>query len=156
MYDAKTSITRSGGDSLLIETTAIAALCWLNEKQAFGANIRRAIDWLATRCKDGKFGSTQATVLALKAIIAYDIALTSARAPGTVHLLMDGERIESIAFDEKTEGAIAFGDIAARLRADGRARKVEVEMKGGAEMPYAIQVGSIPRFYLPLLLNPVG
>jgi hypothetical protein len=72
--------------------------------------------------------------------------MTSARAPGTVHLLMDGERIESIAFDEKTEGAIAFGDMAARLHADGRARKVEVEMEEGAEMPYAIQVGSIPCF----------
>ncbi|GAQ89697.1 hypothetical protein KFL_005520040 [Klebsormidium nitens] len=140
LVDARTSITRSGGDSLLIETTAVAVLCWLNEKAAFGPNIRRAVEWLATRCKDGKFGSTQATVLALKAIIAYDVSMTSARAPGKVHLLVDGARVESVAFDAKTEGAIVFKDVAARLTSDGRARKVELEMEDGAEMPYAIQI----------------
>lgn len=30
---AETSITRSGGESLLIETTSLTTLCWLNEYQ---------------------------------------------------------------------------------------------------------------------------
>lgn len=69
MRGAATSITRSGGDSLLVETTALVALCWLNDVETYGAAARRAIDWIATRCVGGKFGSTQATVLALKAIV---------------------------------------------------------------------------------------
>ncbi|GAQ87713.1 alpha-2-macroglobulin [Klebsormidium nitens] len=137
---AKTSITSSGGESLLIETTALTTLCWLNEYQVFGGRIRRAVDWIASRCNGGKFGSSQGTVLALKAIVAYDVMMASERAPGTVHLLVDGERVESKAFDGKTEGTIAFGDISARLAADGRKRRVEVEMEGGADMPHAMQV----------------
>lgn len=66
--------------------------------------------------------------------------MTSARAPGTVHLLVDGERVESIAYGAGAAGTIAFADLAARMKADGRARKVEVEMEGGALMPCAIQV----------------
>ncbi|GAQ82063.1 alpha-2-macroglobulin [Klebsormidium nitens] len=137
---ATTSITRSGGDSLLVETTALVALCWLNDVETFGAAARRAIDWIATRCAGGRFGSTQATVLALKAIVRYDVAVTSARAPGTVHLVVDGERVESIAYGAGAVGAIAFGDVAPRMKADGRARNVEVEMEGGALMPCAIQL----------------
>lgn len=110
--------------------------------QVFGARIRRAVDWIASRCNGGKFGSSQGTVLALKAIVTYDVMMASERAPGTVHLLVDGERVESKAFDKTTEGAIAFGDISARLAADGRKRRVEVEMEGGADMPYAMQVSA--------------
>jgi alpha-2-macroglobulin-like protein len=63
---ASTSITQSSGDSLLIETTSIAVLVWLHDDSLFVRNTEAAIQWLTTRCKEGRFGSTQATVLALK------------------------------------------------------------------------------------------
>jgi uncharacterized protein YfaS (alpha-2-macroglobulin family) len=84
---ARETITRSGGSALLIETTALAALALLRSPaQALPA--ARALDWLASqRSGGGGFGSTQATVLALKAL---------ARAPqggppeGTVTLRVNG------------------------------------------------------------------
>ncbi|MCA8940709.1 MAG: hypothetical protein KDB07_12905, partial [Planctomycetes bacterium] len=67
---AKTSITRSSGKSLLIETTSIAILNWLHDDKAFSGNTEKAIRWLTEQCQNGRFGSTQGTVLALKAILA--------------------------------------------------------------------------------------
>jgi hypothetical protein len=69
---AMTSITSSTGESLTIETTAIAILTWLNNYSEFAFQIEKGIEWIFSNSKAGRFGSTQATVLALKAIIAYD------------------------------------------------------------------------------------
>jgi hypothetical protein len=65
------SITRSGGQALAIETTALAALAWLKLPE-YHAYANRAIDWIVgKRSGDGSFGSTQATILALKALVEH-------------------------------------------------------------------------------------
>ncbi len=68
-----TSITSSSGESLVIETTSLAVVSWMNlDAAAFATNIELAIGYLLTKIKDGgRFGSTQSTVLSLKALIAY-------------------------------------------------------------------------------------
>jgi alpha-2-macroglobulin-like protein len=65
------SITRSGGDALAIETTSLAALA-LIAGGAHAPEVRKAIEWLDRhRNGYGSYGSTQSTVLALKAMAAY-------------------------------------------------------------------------------------
>lgn len=71
---ARTSITSSAGRDLLIETTALSALGWLRAAKPgeFHANSQKAGKWLLQqRGGAGSFGSTQSTVLALKALIAF-------------------------------------------------------------------------------------
>jgi hypothetical protein len=70
---ARTSITGSGGRDLTIETTALAVLAWLKTNPvAFDAPIRAAVKWIGQqRGAYGGFGSTQSTILALKALIAH-------------------------------------------------------------------------------------
>ncbi len=104
---AKTSITCSGGDSLVIETTAMTILAWLNFDE-FAPKIRKSVDWLSTRCQQGRFGSTQATVLALKAIIAYDVESSRPAGSGTLQLLVDGALVDTKAFDENTKETLSF------------------------------------------------
>jgi hypothetical protein len=55
---ATTSITRSGGQALSIETTALATLAFMHEKE-FAAAAQAGIQFLAENCKGGRFGSTQ-------------------------------------------------------------------------------------------------
>lgn len=70
--DARTSITRSCGTSLYIETTSLALLCMLRVDYAqWTVQIRKAVDFLMKRMNSGYFGSTQATILAMKALIEY-------------------------------------------------------------------------------------
>ncbi|MCS6900386.1 MAG: alpha-2-macroglobulin family protein, partial [Myxococcales bacterium] len=65
---ARESITRSGGIALAVETTALAALA-LQRSPEHSAASTRALNWIARqRNGAGGFGSTQATVLALKAL----------------------------------------------------------------------------------------
>ena len=65
------SITRSGGQSLQVETTALAALAWLKSPE-FAVQAEKAVKWIvAHRQGGGGFGSTQATILALKALVEH-------------------------------------------------------------------------------------
>ena len=66
----KTTVTSSGGLSLKMETTALAALAWAKSPD-FLVQARLATRWMAAnRQGTAGFGSTQATVLALKALVA--------------------------------------------------------------------------------------
>ena len=76
---ANTSITSSHGQNLIVETTSLAVIAWLRlDKEistgnAYSAEIQKAIEFLVSSVeKGGSYGSTQATILALKALILYD------------------------------------------------------------------------------------
>jgi uncharacterized protein YfaS (alpha-2-macroglobulin family) len=135
---ATTSIVGSGGEALAIETTALAVLAWLHDP-AFAGSIERSMKYLADSCQDGRYGSTQSTVLALRAIVAYDRAHARPKAPGSVRVLVDGQPVGGpVPFDRTTQGTIKLPEIAERLGA-GKHR-IEVKMEGGAPMPYSMGV----------------
>ncbi len=97
---ATTSVIGSGGEALQIETTALAVLAWLQNPR-YAANVEKSIRYLAESCKSGRFGSTQSTVLALRAIVAYDKSRPSRRT-GKLQLTVDGEPVgKPVAFDQK-------------------------------------------------------
>ncbi len=134
---AKTSVTRSGGQSLLIETTSLAALAWLKDKQ-YAAQVEKAMRWICEACEGGRFGSTQSTVLALKAIIAYDMSRARPKAAGRLALTLDGELLETIDFGKDAEGALEFKNLAGKLL-PGK-HELKIAMEGGSPMPYAVEI----------------
>src|SRR5437016_4324811 len=89
---AVTSITRSGGDALSIETTALSVLAWMREP-SYAANTQKGLKWILETNKSGRFGSTQSTILALRAIVAYDAANARPKAPGRIILNVDGKTV---------------------------------------------------------------
>ena len=122
---AQTSITCSRMSSLSVEATSVSILAWLNDDR-FAANARSAVEWLASQCSDGGFGSTQATVLALKAIIAYDLKTAKPPSSGSVTLVVDGEKLETIDFGADVAGALQFKSKQVRCGAQPRGRWVLV------------------------------
>jgi len=135
---ATQSIVGSGGEALLVETTSLATLAWLREP-AFSGNVERAIKYLAESCQDGRYGSTQSTVLALRAIVAYDQARAHPKHGGDIVLTVDGKRVGSpVRFDADTKGAIALPD-AAPFLTRGK-HELKLQMEDGAEMPYSVTV----------------
>ncbi|MGC4117769.1 MAG: alpha-2-macroglobulin family protein [Myxococcales bacterium] len=133
-----TSIVGSGGEALTVETTSLAALAWMRDP-SFAGQVERAIKYLADVCKGGRYGSTQSTVLALRAIVTYDQARAKPKASGSVRVYVDGQPVGSeVAFDEKTHGAIVLPEIAEPLGKGDH--KVELKTKNGAPMPYTIEV----------------
>ncbi len=135
---AVTSITRSGGDALVIETTALSVLAWMREP-AYAANAEKGLRWIVESNKNGRFGSTQSTILALRSIIAYDAAHARPKAPGRIVLAMDGRTIGTpVAFSPDTQGSIVMPEFAGEL-GPGR-HTVTLRMEGGSSMPFSMSV----------------
>ncbi|MFP6657961.1 MAG: alpha-2-macroglobulin family protein, partial [Pirellulales bacterium] len=133
---ASTSIVGSGGQALEIETTSLAVLAWLKNAR-YAANVEKSMKFLAETCKAGRFGSTQSTVLALRAIVAYDQSRAKPKSPGHLQLYVDGKEVGApVKFSTETQGAIVLPDVTDKLTPGEH--KIEVRMDGGSAMPYSV------------------
>jgi len=138
MDGIKGSIVGSEGESLEVEGTSLATLAWLREP-AYAGRVEKSIKFLADSCQAGRYGSTQATVLALRAIVTYDKQRSRPKAPGKVRVYVDGQSIgDWAAFNKSTEGAIKLPDLS-ELLTPGQ-HKLELRMQGGGSMPYSLAV----------------
>jgi hypothetical protein len=132
------SIVGSGGEALAIETTSLATLAWLSDIDYIDF-ADKGVRYLSEVCKGGRFGNTQSSVLALKAIVAYDKAQAHPKAKGQLQLIVDGQTVgEPRAFDTNTSGAIELPDIT-NLLTPGE-HEIIVQMVGGSRMPYTALV----------------
>lgn len=135
---ATTTIVGSSGDSLHIEATSFATLGWLRSPQ-YAAQANKAAQWLASVCEGGRYGSTQSTVLALRAILAFDAQAKSPMSDGVVQVTVDGRKMGSaVTIGPDSRGVISLADIAEVLEPGPHV--VEVSMKGGGAMPLALAV----------------
>ena len=108
-----------------IETTALAVLAWLREPARVG-NVERSMRFLAESCEGGRYGSTQSTVLALRAIVAYDQARSREAGSrlGCASTSTASRWASAVKFDRPDAGgaqAAGRGRAARRGRAEDRA-----------------------------------
>ncbi|HYE17135.1 MAG TPA: MG2 domain-containing protein [Tepidisphaeraceae bacterium] len=139
---ATTSVIGSGGEALAIETTALATLAFLRQPE-FAANVEHSMKWLAEACKAGRFGSTQSTILALRAIVTYDKARARPKVPGSVTVTVDGKQMGSAAsFDENTQGAIKLQDVSEMLSPGKHTITITMDRKAETafSMPFSLAV----------------
>lgn len=116
-----TSITRSRGRALAVETAAVAALSWLPFSR-FAANAELAVQFLAAQCVDGKFASTQGTILTLKALTEYRRLRRPPQTPFDVRLSVNGRDVAlagAAAVDPASSPGAVVYDIPAALLARG-------------------------------------
>jgi hypothetical protein len=132
------SVTRSGGKNLQVETTSLCILALLRAG-GHEDRVRRAMRWLRkNRGGHGRFGATQATVLALEAMTAYARASRKIRHPGAVRLSVRGRRAGRKAYAAGHADPIRFADLGARLR-PGKNRLV-LEKEGKGKLPYSVAI----------------
>ncbi len=134
---ALTSITRSGGTSLLIETTSLTVLAWLNNDK-YSGNVEKAIQYIVSNCQSGMFFSTQGTILALKAIILYDQQRSKPAVPGSIDIYVNNRNINStVYFDEDTRGIIELPDFSSALKSG--TNDIRLVMNKGIDMPFSME-----------------
>ncbi|MBL8287373.1 MAG: hypothetical protein JNL85_05250 [Rubrivivax sp.] len=135
------SITRSGGLNLSIETTSLAVMALL-KAEGHLENARKGVAWLQNnRGGFGQWGATQATVLALKAVMRFDEATRVAPRAGAVTLLVDGVPVAEQAFEAgrpASHGPLVFTGFDERL-VPGKHR-ITLASKDGEALPYSIAV----------------
>jgi len=106
---AKSSITNSRGKSLLLETTSLAVINWLDlDPSKYSKNIDLAIGFILSSVKNGgRFGSTQSTVLSLKALVRYTQIYQGISGSGSFVLYLNGEKVKSVDFSDQESGALS-------------------------------------------------
>ncbi|MCI0699826.1 MAG: alpha-2-macroglobulin, partial [Planctomycetia bacterium] len=134
---AVTSITQSSGRDLLIETTALALLGWLRANDpSYSSTIKESTRWISQqRGGYGGFGSTQSTILALKALTLHANKAKHPAEGGELQVRIGGKVIASRKFTEHDVDVIGL-DIPNPETVFRPGEKTEVEIVTDAKQPY--------------------
>ncbi|MFZ6654815.1 MG2 domain-containing protein [Undibacterium sp. TJN19] len=136
--NADHSITRSGGSNLHIETTSLAILAML-KADGHLEQARKGITWLqANRSGYGQWGATQATVLALKAMIAFDEATRVAPTAGKVSLIVDGVVVSEQSYEAGRGLPLLFNGFE-NLLTPGK-HSITLKTGNGSALPYSMVI----------------
>jgi hypothetical protein len=137
---AETSITRSAGRDLQIETTALTTLAWLKaNRPEFAIPLQKAVKWIGQqRGGFGGFGSTQSTILALKALIAYTKANKKTAEAGELILYVNDREVQRQAFPAGTQDVLTVSVPDADKTLRPGLNQVRVEITGKNVFPYTL------------------
>ncbi|GAA4451090.1 MG2 domain-containing protein [Novipirellula rosea] len=143
--EGATTVVSSGGLSKKMETTALALLAW-SKAAKYESNADGAAKWIrANRTGNGGFGSTQATVLALKALITHSNQQDVSAAGAVLSVLLDGKVIgqTQIPQDIRSGSAVEIAglgqSIAAKL-SESDSVELTLQADGVKNLSYTVDV----------------
>ncbi len=97
------------GQNLIIESTAISVIAWMNEQSRYSTRIIPAVNWIVSKVSaGGSYGSTQATILSLKAITLYMKNFTEINGDGMFVLRLNNQKVQTIKFNSTNREVIQF------------------------------------------------
>ncbi len=135
------SITYSQGQSLTIETTSIMIQALIKENGKHAGALNEAVQYLTnSRNGYGVFGSTQGTVLALKALTEYAKFSKKATEDGTIVVYVDGKKAGEKTYKAGDKGAITVDGLEKFITAEGK-HDIKVKFIGVKNpLPYSVAV----------------
>ena len=108
------TVVNSRGISKDIETTALAALAMMQDKESH-PELVRAMDFIRNGKTQYGYGSTQATVLAMKAMVIYAQKVDSGKRTGRLTVSINGKKAGKQKYGE-APGRIALKDLEKYLK----------------------------------------
>src|SRR5947209_12363039 len=86
------SLSYARGDSVTVETTALAALAMIKSGQ-FTNSVNKALTYIVkSKDPNGTWGSTQATILSLKALVA-GLGGSKQQGKASFNILVNGKKV---------------------------------------------------------------
>jgi hypothetical protein len=137
--NGKTTVTRSGGLSKAVETTSLAILAW-SDSPSHRQFADDASKWLLNNRRGNGFGSTQATVLALKALIALQDQ-PSTQGGGTVEVVVDGNPVGNVSWQGFPREGVAWrlpDQVVKQWQRDTEP-EIELRFSGSGRVPYSLE-----------------
>jgi hypothetical protein len=134
----------SRGSCLDIETTALSVLAMM-KVNAFADMVPRVLAWLCEqKDRHGTWHSTQATVLAMKALIAGTSTAQKSDAPTRVHVTVNNKDAGAVEVTPQTRDVLHTLDLTSCLQPG--ANTIRLTRDGEMELPYRL-VGThwVPR-----------
>jgi alpha-2-macroglobulin-like protein len=126
---AKHSVTGSTGQCLKIETTALAVLAYLQHNQLDGP-AQKGLDFLVKSKTPYGYGSTQSTVLALKALTEYAKKGQARQGDGLLEVRINGKVVEEVPYTAASAIPITIKNLERFITTDSA--RVEVFFKDTA------------------------
>lgn len=131
---AETGVYGSG-ESAAVETTGLAIQALLKSGQ-HPEVVRRALAWLLEKKgASGNWGTTQATIMALRALLAASEA-SGSDARGTVEVLVNGKAVESVTLTAENNDLLHQFTLPQPSASEDN--KVELRFHGSGSMAYQI------------------
>ena len=134
------SITRSTGDALKIETTSLVGLAMMKTESSNQMALQNGVRYLVgARNGLGGFGSSQSTILALKALTKYAQYSKKTDESGTVEIYVNDKLVASKAYEKGEKKNVTIDSLQGFFK-EGK-QKVEVKFKGCKNaLPYSMSV----------------
>lgn len=104
------SIVGSTGDCLKIETTALAVLAML-QARVEGEPLQKALQVLVASKNEYGYGSTQSTVLAMKALVNFAKKQNAGEPDGTLVVRVNGQQATELAFSKMDAKPLEINDL---------------------------------------------
>lgn len=141
-WSAEETSVYATGESAAVETTGLAAQAFLNAS-GYSDVVRESLAWITSKKSgDGNWGTTQATIMALRALLIAS-EQSSSDAQGTVEVLLNGSKAGSLDIN-KNNNDLLHQFVLPVVNADGR-NEIELRFSGEGGMAYQIA----GRYFVP-------
>lgn len=108
---AESTVTYSYGKALNIETLSFAALAMLRSEHRNEALIVKIVEYLLSKRQYGRFGSTQSTVMALKALSAYTSSVLKQQEDKSIQVEINGKVVWKDLYRKHQKGNLLVTDL---------------------------------------------
>jgi hypothetical protein len=143
------TLTFANGDSADVETTALATIALIRSGR-HGDTASGALNWLVRKKgAEGNWGSTQATILSLKAMMEA-LGNQTEKTQAKVVVAINGETAETLDITPETSDVMRLVDLGDRTK--GGDNTVSLRFEGEGSMLYQV----VGRYYTPWKARPAG
>jgi hypothetical protein len=148
-WSAEETGVYGSGESAGVETTGLAVQALLKSGQ-YPELARKALAWIAARKSgDGNWGTTQATIMALRALLLAS-GKSGADAHGTVDVMLNGAKIETLSLTADNNDLLH--QFVLRGISEHDANQVELRFSGDGGVAYQVD----GRYFVPWPSAPVN
>ena len=154
------SVTFSHDSGMDTECTALGAMA-LMKAGTWPQSVTAALTWISThKFADGTHGSTQATILCMRALLAASSASLGQEFESTVTVLLNGQNIETFHINKDNSDVMKQIDLSKFLKAD--ANQIQLRQSPSGELPILLsgvywlpapKLASVPAHADPLEIN---
>jgi TonB family protein len=132
---AEHSITYSYGESLQIETGSLILLAIMKSANPDNEILNQGMQFLLEMRKTGRFGSTQSTILALKAMCKYFELYTRNAYNGSIGLSFNHIKIGNIAYNSSQNSIITIRNLEKYFKKGNHL--IQISQEGEKTIPYS-------------------
>ena len=144
------SMTYSRGYGMDVETTALATMALINAGDS-PQSVRKALTWIsAHKTANGTWGSTQATILAMRALLEASTTSLGQEFESTVTILLNGEPAETFRVNKDNSDVMKQIELTKSLRPGEN--RIQFRQSPAGELPFQLT----GRYWLPTKHDPAS